>query len=488
MMAARVGSLLSALAVVGVSVVDATFNTAYKPTCTEIETIGNLSSASNVIWPVQAVSYSQATKHWFLSSDQNPSCVIEPATPEDISKILQIVGPARIPFAIQSGGHASNPGFSSTQGVHISLKKLNQVILSEDRQTVEVGFGQTWKDIYDALEPYNLNVVGGRVIGPGVGGFTLGGGYSWKTNQFGLTCDTVERFNIVLPNGTITYATDSHNPDLFWALKGGQNRFGIVTSAVIRTHPQSQVWGGLRIYPSTSVPALLNATKRFFYENTDPKASIITTLEGSAVGTTALVLFFYDGPEKPSSFDLFDGIPYLISSTSNKKWTSFLQSFPASLKLNLRGTFATVSTSELTPRFLEAVKNETDSIGKEKPFHSGTTVSYDIEPFTNYGQHSTESAFPHADSPLPLNLYFSWAKASDDVWWYNRMKESLVTLKQVAIEEGIFLDSYTAYPNYAISGTTAEELYGVNNAARLRAIRSRIDPDRVMDLAGGFEI
>lgn len=68
------------------------------------------------------------------------------------------------------------------------------------------------------------------------------------------------------------------------------------------------------------------------------------------------------------------------------------------------------------------------------------------------------------------------------------MRQSIETLKQVAIEEGIYRDTFTAYPNYAISGTTAEELYGAKNAARLRAIRDQIDPDRVMDLAGGFSI
>jgi FAD/FMN-containing dehydrogenase len=38
-------------------------------------------------------------------------------------------------------------------------------------------------------------------------------------------------------------ASQDANQDLFWALKGGMNRFGIVTSAVLETHPQpSQVY------------------------------------------------------------------------------------------------------------------------------------------------------------------------------------------------------------------------------------------------------
>lgn len=56
------------------------------------------------------------------------------------------------------------------------------------------------------------------------------------------------------------------------------------------------------------------------------------------------------------------------------------------------------------------------------------------------------------------------------------------------MQEGLFKNSFTAYPNYAIAGTTSEELYGATNAARLRTIKNSVDPDHVMELAGGFDI
>lgn len=78
---------------------------------------------------------------------------------------------------------------------------MKQVNLSEDKSTVELGMGlvcasspgyfydttnrfrcsrsQTWADAYQELSNEGVNVVGGRVSGPGVGGLTLGGGYSW---------------------------------------------------------------------------------------------------------------------------------------------------------------------------------------------------------------------------------------------------------------------------------------------------------------------
>jgi FAD/FMN-containing dehydrogenase len=81
-----------------------------------------------------------------------------------------------VPFAVKSGGHATNPGFSSTPGVHISMTRFNDIVISKDTQTVEIGAGLTWTDVYTYLVPKGLGVVGGRVNDVGVAGLTLGGG------------------------------------------------------------------------------------------------------------------------------------------------------------------------------------------------------------------------------------------------------------------------------------------------------------------------
>ena len=58
-------------------------------------------------------------------------------------------------------------------------------------------------------------------------------GYSWLTSQYGLTIDTVQAYELVLPNGTVTDVTETSNPDLFFALKVS-TRFteDIVTSLI----------------------------------------------------------------------------------------------------------------------------------------------------------------------------------------------------------------------------------------------------------------
>lgn len=109
---------------------------------------------------------------------------------------MKIVGEYRIPFAVKGGGHTFNPGFSSTTGIHISMTRFRKIVYKPNDKTVDVGAGLIWDDVYAALEPYNVNVVGARSSGIGVAGLTLGGGYSWKTNQYGLTIDNICEFQV----------------------------------------------------------------------------------------------------------------------------------------------------------------------------------------------------------------------------------------------------------------------------------------------------
>ena len=77
---------------------------------------------------------------------------------------------------MKGGGHATNPGFSSTLGVQIALSRFNDTKVNPDDGTVDVGAGLTWDQVYEALGPTGVNVVGGRIPGVGVAGLTLGGG------------------------------------------------------------------------------------------------------------------------------------------------------------------------------------------------------------------------------------------------------------------------------------------------------------------------
>jgi hypothetical protein len=114
---------------------------------------------------------------WSTNCRLNATCIITPESAQDVSLIFQILDILQTKFAVRSGGHNINPGFSSigNGGVLISLEKLNTLALSPDGKVVTAGPGNRWQDVYRFLEPYNRTVLGGRTIVVGVGGYLLGG-------------------------------------------------------------------------------------------------------------------------------------------------------------------------------------------------------------------------------------------------------------------------------------------------------------------------
>lgn len=60
-----------------------------------------------------------------------------------------------------------------------------------------------------------------------MGGYTLGGGLSFLSAEYGFCSDTVMNYEVVLADASIVNANKDENSDLFWALKGGGNQFGM---------------------------------------------------------------------------------------------------------------------------------------------------------------------------------------------------------------------------------------------------------------------
>ncbi len=72
------------------------------------------------------------------------------------------------------------------------MARFRDIVLNEEEGTVEIGAGLTWTDVYSYLVPKGLNVVGGRIDGVGVGGFTLGGGrHSSSLPRMHCVCSTL---------------------------------------------------------------------------------------------------------------------------------------------------------------------------------------------------------------------------------------------------------------------------------------------------------
>lgn len=78
--------------------------------------------------------------------------------------------------------------------------------------------------------------------GPCVGavGAALAGGHGRLQGKWGLTQDAIKSLRVVLANGTAIDVSAKKNTDLWWAMRGAGQNFGVVVSAVLKTFPQTK--------------------------------------------------------------------------------------------------------------------------------------------------------------------------------------------------------------------------------------------------------
>ncbi|KAF9465136.1 FAD-binding domain-containing protein [Collybia nuda] len=454
-----------------------------------------LSSASSVYYPGQQ-QYDKDINHWTISAAQNSVCSVEPGRIEDVSLLIKLLGLTRTPFAVKSGGHTANLGFSSTPGVQISLSRFRDISYNAKDKTATFGAGLVWDDVYAALAPYNVSLNGARVPGIGVGGFTLGGGYSYRTNQFGLAIDTVVSYKLVKPNGDIVSVTQASDPELFFGLKGGFNNFGIVTQFTLRAFPQGAVWGGVITYSSANVNQVLNALATFSAKATDPKAALVSNTLSVPGQFQIIVTLFYDAPSAPKGiFDDFLAIPSLSTDLSTRSMLSLIKAgggFDG-----LRATSHVTPNAFYTPAMLNAIWNQTLYWGAHLPAAANPIVTYAIEPFlpSAFTRATSDSAYLSAKSRAqhlnPTGMVFAYTADPAQAAKYEpifkaAIRESAAFLTQAAERSGQPSDA-VVYPNYAIFDTPLTDIYG-DNLPRLVKLKKRVDPFNVMGLAGGWKI
>ncbi|CAF1179458.1 unnamed protein product [Adineta steineri] len=449
----------------------------------------NVSPNSHVYYP-PSLNYYNNTYHYSISSTNLSVCSVVPCTAEDVSIIIKIIGENRVPFAIKSGGHSLNPGFSSTAGIHISMQCFNNVNYNPNDGTVDVGPGLVWDDVYKQLQSYNVSVLGGRVVGVGVGGFLLGGGYGWKSSQDGLGIDNIVEYELVTPNGTIVNVNNQTYPDLYFGLKGGLNNFGIVTNFKMRALSQTLVYGGVLIYLKPKIDDVINAVVNFQKTNQDPKAQILCDFT-SILGVFAMnINIFYDAPvAPPNTFEVFTSILH-EGELQTQSYLSLVQAVPVFISANMRGRFHTISVTNISKALMEKVRDLYINYTLPIIPSTQTVVTFSVEPFlSSYFNKSQGGAYPHSPSnPLFLIcLQFGWILESSDQFFINVIQSVADTLLQTAIEDGQDLGGLKEilYPNYALPNTPLIKMYG-SNVDRLISIRQQVDPDNVMCLTGGF--
>lgn len=290
--------------------------------------VGN-GTAIHIQRSLQLEYLQEQNNYWSTGNGKlKPSCILYPQSAQEVAAIVKILNKNDENFAIKSGGHNANKYFASIDGGPlISTKYLNEVTFDRTSMTVRCGPGNDWQDVQEALQPAGVTVVGGRIGEVGVGGYIVGGGLSFLSTEYGWAANNVVEFEVVLHNGTIVTASKDSHADLYGALKGGGNSFGIVTAYTMMAHPQGQIWGGNLLFPASKSEELLAAVREFTEHYDDEKAAIIMTAEQTVLGAVDIwiMFLFYDGPTPPDGvFNMFTDLKPITNNCKTRTYADLL--------------------------------------------------------------------------------------------------------------------------------------------------------------------
>ncbi|CAA7257492.1 unnamed protein product [Cyclocybe aegerita] len=269
-----------------------------------------------------------ASSAWSLfNAASQPTCIVFPQSAKDVQVAMGAIFQDKIHYAVQSGGHSAMTGWNTVQdGVLFFFSRMKNASYDAVKDTITLQPGIRWGEALTELESLGVAPMGGRFGDVGTG-LLLGGGLSYLSGEHGFSSDAYVELDVVLVTGKLVTATATNEySDLFWALKGGANRFGIVTRYEVQaihtgTNAEKNWFGGFIMYPNSSADALLQATEKFVRIVSDPRASLLMvfgyTANGTEVTPIHLLSLFYHGSALPEPiFGDFLSIPATLTQLS----------------------------------------------------------------------------------------------------------------------------------------------------------------------------
>ncbi|EON68665.1 hypothetical protein W97_07923 [Coniosporium apollinis CBS 100218] len=383
--------------------------------------------AEEVIGPSSPL-YKDNTLCWAYQKDLKPALVLCPTSLPSLQATLKYLSNSELDFAIRSGGCGS----SSAKDVILSMSAFNDFTFNAEEETVLVGAGQTWGDIYRKMESLapGFAVVGARTPYVGVGGSILSGGISWLSHEFGLAADPQNMLDaqLVLLDGRVVWA--SEEPALLWALRGGGGNFGALVAVRLKCYQYTDsIYSGSIYFPIEALEQVSVAVSEFANRPSDPKMAMHVFLGGwessEITGEPAkppMSIMVYDAHgeahgRSEQGFKWALNIPGAVDETSTMTLRAVgdLQEVVRPMFGALHSHLAASIVQDIDPDFLLRAWNWLHTaIHTDSRLGAGTFVLLEIMQEKAFGSAGANdsTAWPHSSSRHILQLLTGFAPGS----------------------------------------------------------------------------
>ena len=195
----------------------------------------------------QDADYDTARQTWNLTVNQHPALIVLAKTSKDVAEAIRFAEARDLDVAVKAAGHGTLR--EADGSLLIVTSQMTDVNVNAEAGTAWISAGTKWGRVLEQTQALGLAPLLGSSPDVGAVGYTLGGGMGWLARKYGLSADSVNRFELIAADGQMVNASATENADLFWGLRGGGGNFGVVTGMEIQLYPVTTVYGGNLFYP-----------------------------------------------------------------------------------------------------------------------------------------------------------------------------------------------------------------------------------------------
>jgi FAD/FMN-containing dehydrogenase len=433
--------------------------------------------------------YDEARRVWNAMVDRRPAAVVRAHSEADVATAVRFAAENDLLLAVRGGGHSVAGQGTCDDGLVIDLRPLRAIEVDPEAGIARAGGGALLGEVDRACQAKGQVVPAGVVSHTGAGGLTLGGGVGWLTRKFGLTCDNVAAFRVVLASGETVVADEESRPDLYWALRGGGGNFGVVTEFAYRCHPfPTAIPVGVGYWPLADAEAVLRAHSELLGERPDEwKATTFVLRPKAASGVPAemvgqpclMIIQVWAGDDLEAAERAF--APYrqaampglaVVEPMDYVALQTLEDENAGHGKCNY--TKGGYLDDELGDGAIEALLTSAEEILNEESIveiipHLGAQLRLGDD----------DTAFPDRRAAYSFNVYARWSTEEEDdphIAWVRRAFDRL----DAHAGDGVYVNFFN--PHEGGDNDRVLAAFGRERYARLAALKHRYDPTNLFSL------
>ena len=171
-------------------------------------------------------------------------------------------------IAAQGTGHNAGPLGPLENTILVKTERLRGMHIDAARKVARVEAGVVWGEVIALAAEHGLTALAGSSPNVGITGYILGGGLSFLGRKYGVAANHVRAIELVTADGQLVRADRDHEPDLFWALRGGGGSYGVVTAVELELLPLVEAYAGVLWYPIERASEVLSAWAELTQQDT----------------------------------------------------------------------------------------------------------------------------------------------------------------------------------------------------------------------------